>query len=35
MKPVKRNFNGLFPTFDNLWNDFFSDDFSQIGRAHV
>lgn len=32
MKPVKRTFNGLFPTFDNLWNDFFSDDFMIADR---
>jgi len=33
MKPAKRNFNSLFPTFDNLWNDFFSDDFMVADRS--
>ncbi len=33
MKPATRNFNSLFPTFDNLWNDFFSDDFRVADRS--
>jgi len=31
MTLIKRN-NGLFPNFDHLWNDFFSDDFFPATR---